>query len=187
MAVTRLRTLCWRGLIPRTGTVPVVSQFVGRPAIRLRGTGLLDLLFVAFGCCSLDAVGQRFRSPSLFKLATSRLFGVDIARLAVDADVFQLLRQRPLLILWIVTRLVLPLVADVASDRPAVVVGEATDAADLSIVFGIMSDDGRMKTLVMRSGQSTVADEVVSVDSRDRERGVCHAILSVGERVWVRW
>lgn len=83
----------------------------------------------------------------------------------------------------------LPSIAFVALDRVAIVVREAADAANAVVPW--VAIDWRCVRVVSlwmrrRVKESLVARVVVTVDRLDRERGVCHAISSQGERVQVR-
>jgi hypothetical protein len=95
--------------------------------------------------------------------------------------------QLSLVVLWIVARLVLPTIANVACDGPTVVVGKTADAADLPVVLGVMVHYRRVVTRRVRDGvsgrQGCMVSEVVTIDRLDRKRGVCHAIPSEGERL----
>lgn len=77
----------------------------------------------------------------------------------------------------------LPSVASVACDCPAIVVGVAANAADLAVVLGHAGLCGSMVVLLvverMIRRRKSIVGEVRTVDSLDRVRGVCHAILSV--------
>jgi hypothetical protein len=68
-------------------------------------------------------------------LAHARTLFVDWARLAFDAVVLQILRQRFVFVLWIVTQLMLPSITFVTCYCPAVVIEVATDAAYLAVVL----------------------------------------------------
>ena len=97
----------------------------------------------------------------------------------------QVFRQRLVLEIRVVTQLMLPFVAEIACDGQAVVLFVAAHANYLVVVvlrqaghwgdMAVMSDSGAVDERMMGEG--------VTMSSRDRVGGLCHAIATEEVRI----
>jgi hypothetical protein len=87
---------------------------------------------------------------SLLSLTSARGRNINWSRTAVDTVMLEVVRQTDFVVTRIVTRLMLPAIAQVAGYRPAIVVGVATDAADLAVVCRHIAGFGSSEALMRR-------------------------------------